>query len=421
MKKRLFRVLFFMMCITSYLPGDGQVTWIPCQNIGDLTRDGAVGFSIGDKGYVLSGRCHESTQFLNDTWEYDPQNDTWTQKADFPSQSRSGAIGFAIDGKGYFGLGNYSSNGVFYYLDDFWEYDPIANQWSQKGEFPGGERYGALGLATETKGYILAGYNGSQDETSVWEYSPETDTWLQKHDYPGNAFVRLSGFVINSELYAGCGGVDTLNEFWNYNPQSDTWTERTPIPVARTAAVGFSIGNTGYIGTGDAGFISKSASDLSYNDFWAYDPVLDSWTQFSGQNGGPGRSNAVGFSIGLFGFVGTGTDYYSTWGVVNYYNDFWMLDFSVGVDDHSKGLGISGYLSAYPNPVSGNYIVVRNGLEGGTGTLSLVSADGQVVWNNQVEPCSEIRVAAGNLPKGLYFLRLYQNESVKETTKIILQ
>jgi len=421
MKKRLFRFLFFVMCNTSFLLSNGQVTWIQCQNIGDLTRDGAVGFSIGDKGYVLSGRCHESTQFLNDTWEYDPQNDTWTQKADFQSQSRTGAVGFAINGKGYFGLGYYYSGGVFYYLNDFWEYDPQANQWTQKGAFPGGERYGALGLATATKGYVVAGSDGTQDETSVWEYSPETDTWLQKHDYPGNAFVRLSGFVINSELYAGCGGVDTLNEFWNYNPQSDTWTERTPIPVARTAAVGFSIGNTGYIGTGDAGFISKSTSDFSYNDFWAYDPVLDSWTQFSGQNGGPGRSNAVGFSIGGYGFVGTGTDYYSTWGTVNYYKDFWMLDFSVGVDNQPEGSGNTGCLSVYPNPVSGSYFVIRNILEGSSGKLSFVSSNGEIVWEHQVEPSSDIRVPASHFPKGLYFLRFYQNESVKETIKIILQ
>ncbi|MEZ5067507.1 MAG: hypothetical protein R2847_03055 [Bacteroidia bacterium] len=37
---------------------------------------------------------------------YDPLTNTWTMKATFPGLQRQGAIGFTIDNKGYFGLGS---------------------------------------------------------------------------------------------------------------------------------------------------------------------------------------------------------------------------------------------------------------------------------------------------------------------------
>ena len=40
-----------------------------------------------------------------DFWEYDPATNTWTQKADFGGTTRSVAVGFSIGSKGYIGTG----------------------------------------------------------------------------------------------------------------------------------------------------------------------------------------------------------------------------------------------------------------------------------------------------------------------------
>ena len=40
-----------------------------------------------------------------DFWEYDPAANTWTQKADFGGTARYGAVGFSIGSKGYIGTG----------------------------------------------------------------------------------------------------------------------------------------------------------------------------------------------------------------------------------------------------------------------------------------------------------------------------
>ncbi|PKP20302.1 MAG: hypothetical protein CVU06_10675, partial [Bacteroidetes bacterium HGW-Bacteroidetes-22] len=248
-----------------------------------------------------------------------------------------------------------------------------------------------------------------------------SDTWLQMPDYPGSAFVRLSGFAIGGNLYLGCGGNDSLNEFWQYNTLSETWTERTPIPVARFSAVGFSIGNTGYIGTGDAGLISKSTSDYSYNDFWAYNPGQDSWTEMVVLNSGSGRSGAIGFSIGQKGYIGTGTDYYTTWGMVNYYKDFWELDFSVGITDGPLSINNSGQLTVYPNPATGGYFNADIVLNGSVGLLSLISPNGVIVLEKQVECSSVVTIPVSHLPSGHYILRLNENGRMKAAAKITLQ
>jgi N-acetylneuraminic acid mutarotase len=54
---------------------------------------------------------------------------TWTKKADFGGGSRESGIGFSIGSKGYIGTGkNQGGN----YTKDFWEYDPATNAWTQK-------------------------------------------------------------------------------------------------------------------------------------------------------------------------------------------------------------------------------------------------------------------------------------------------
>ena len=77
----------------------------------------------------------------------------------------------------------------------------------------------------------------------------------------------------------------------------NTWLQKAYYPgtgVFRTS--GFSIGNYGYIGTGAAPYTV---------DFWAYDPTNDTWTQ-KADFGGPTRYDAIGLSIGNKGYIGTG-------------------------------------------------------------------------------------------------------------------
>ena len=83
------------------------------------------------------------------------QTGVWTQKADFAGGGRNGAVGFSIGNRGYIGTGVDNAGGV---RNDFWEYDPVSNIWTQKANFAGGVRTYAVGFSIGNKGYIGTGY-----------------------------------------------------------------------------------------------------------------------------------------------------------------------------------------------------------------------------------------------------------------------
>ena len=128
--------------------------WIPKANFGGGDVECAVGFSIGNKGYIGTGRNESGRK--EDFWEYDPQADLWTQRANFGGGKRYDAVGFSIGNKGYIGTG-WGENGISH---DFWEYDPQTNLWSQHANVGGGGRRNAVGFSIGNKGYIGTG----QDE-----------------------------------------------------------------------------------------------------------------------------------------------------------------------------------------------------------------------------------------------------------------
>ncbi|MBS1921160.1 MAG: hypothetical protein JST17_12985, partial [Bacteroidetes bacterium] len=301
------KILLLILSVLFFLEGYTQTpnSWTQKANFNadpvGWERAYAVGFSINGKGYIGTG-----TGYLNDFWEYDPINDVWTQKANVGGMGRRDAVGFSINGKGYIGTG-FGYNGSFSFLNDFWEYDPVTNVWAQKANFGGAARSSAVGFSINGKGYIGTGYNGSYFK-DFWEYDPTTNLWSQKPDFPGTARDQAVGFSINGKGYLGTGGDASFNytDFWQYDPDANSWVQKANFAgYSRAAAVGFSTSSKGYIGTGYVVPLGSS------KDFWEYDPTTNLWTQ-KADFGGTARNGAVGFSINGKGYIGTGS-----------YKDFW--------------------------------------------------------------------------------------------------
>ena len=267
------------------------------------SRRSAVGFCIGDKGYIGLG-SPDQLNFYSDFWEYNPVSNTWTQKANFAGTGtgRHGSVGFSIGSKGYVGLGNTSLTGN--YQNDFWEYDPDANTWTRVADFEGGARSPAVGFSIDNKGYVGTGNSGSVFRQDFWEYDPPTNTWTQRPYFQGGTRSWAVGFSMEGKGYIGTGmdATGLHQDFWEYDPVTYLWTKKANVPGrARHYAVGFSIGSRGFIGTGT----ENTAQAVYLNDFWEYDPVRNTWTQ-RGIYGGGVEYGAVGFSIGSKGYVGTG-------------------------------------------------------------------------------------------------------------------
>lgn len=75
-----------LVCLLSLCTGYAQQLTQKA-NFGGTARTGAVGFSIGTKGYIATGQT--ATAYTKDVWEYDQATDTWAQKADFRGPERA--------------------------------------------------------------------------------------------------------------------------------------------------------------------------------------------------------------------------------------------------------------------------------------------------------------------------------------------
>ena len=158
--------------------------------------------------------------------------------------------------------------------------------------------------------------------------------WIAKASIGDPPRGNAALFVISTDAYVGLGynqsigNTGRLQDLWRFSVDSG-WQQMADFPGApRSNAAAFSIGSYGYVGTGYDGV-------NVYSDFYQYDPVANVWTKKADFPGTP-RYDAVGFSVKGKGYIGTGIN-------VNWMNDFYQYD--PAQDKWSLTPGTSGNFS----------------------------------------------------------------------------
>jgi N-acetylneuraminic acid mutarotase len=330
---------------------------------------------------------------MNDLWQYDPANDTWTQKANLLGSPRRDAVAFSVDGKGYVGTGIDADEALgANKLKDFWAYDPALNTWTQVADYPG---VGGLGLYFATafdldgKGYVCCGKAGPNSYSNqLWEYKPSLNQWTQRANFPGGVRYQLSSFSIGLYGYVGLGTDQDIyrKDFWKYNAGSNQWTQIANLPASeRAASVTFSIGNRGFVCMGtDGGLL---------DDLWEYIPEIDYWVSRA-PYGGSERKNAVGFVVNGKAYVGTGKGYSGKKQGIEEYTPMQL----VGLNEI-----LNAEVSVYPNP-SSDFIKVNYDMLSPV-SLAIYSSTGQLVLSNQ-HIQNESTIDVSNLQSGYYIIRI---------------
>lgn len=382
MKTILILFLIFLLNIVCYSQWTQKADFA-----GSSNRSMAVGFSIGNKGYVGTGSetifCVpiSCSKDYNDFWEYEPTKNAWARKADFGGETRIQAVGFSIGDKGYIGTGGRSG-----FKKDFWEYNPSDDTWTRKADFPGYGRWAAVGFSIGNKGYIGLGLNGTTNFVDFWEYDPLTDIWTKKADFPGISRSGVVFFSIGNKGYVGLGlSTIQLNDFWEYNPVSDTWKQIADFPgSSRQVAKGFSIGNKGYVVAGHDGSYKK--------DLWEWDSTSNTWLQKE-DFGGSGRIHAVGFSIDSKAYFGTGNS------SNGYKNDFW--EYNSGITSVSNLIGYENSFKIYPNPAQ-NKITINTPEKS---IIEMTDIKGQKIEIFH-QNGSNMTIDISNYQSGIYFVKV---------------
>lgn len=409
-------------------------------------RFGVFGLSIGNKGYIGGGSYTPGDfnwQWFNDWYEFDPANNTWTTKAPYGGQARYFANCFTINGKGYMGSGSYRQDRIHqaYYLNDFWEYDPEHDLWTRKADIPEQGRFAGIGMSIGDKGYIGLGfYYYDTRMFDFYEYYPAADRWTRKADYPGSGPVQAVAFTIGNRGYVGTGGnYQPYSDFWEYNPYMDKWTQKASVAGGvRQSATGFSIGNKGYIGIG------SNSSDV-LNDFWEYTPGIASpipsiqfdpntVTTLAG-NGTAGFADGNGTGAQFNSPYGVVTDHAGNIYVADYYNHCIRKVTPGGVVSTLAGNGAAGFANGigtaaqfhYPRGIAidaaGNLYVADEGNHSirkvtPAGEVSTLAGNGTAGFADGTGSSAQFRNPSGVTvdPSGNIFVTDYYNHSIRKIT-----
>lgn len=395
-----FIVLLSLLQLHSW--GQAYNHWIKKADFEGLKRERAVAFTIGDFAFVGTG-VDTAENVCNDFWKYDPFLDSWTQVASLPGVARRNAVAFTIGKKGYVGTGfSHAESLLGVELNDFWEYNAITNQWTQKANYPSTPVYFATGFSVQDKGYICGGKRGPNNYTSILrEYDPQTNTWSSKANFPGGVRYQLSSFVIENSAYVGLGTDQDMyrNDIWEYKPSENEWTQKADLPASeRASSHAFSIGFRGYICMGtNGGYL---------DDLWEYNPYDNSWS-VRAPYGGTRRKGGVAFTLLGRGYVGLGK------GNSGKKASFWQY-----IPGSWVGLSESDELSfeVYPNPAT--ELLYVNSDKHTIDQLFLTDMQGKIIVNALNPTVIDI----SHLTPGNYQLIAFNKaEGIRSSKKIIVE
>lgn len=273
-------------------------------------RASATSFVVGDYAYVFGGRDSAGT-YLNDLWQYNTQNDTWTSLGKTPFKERVNATACVHDGVAYIGLGfNGRYNNSTGYLKDWWAYNPSKNTWQPLSDYPANTTARAVCMVGDGELYVGYGFCWTY-ERDMYCYDIAEDKWgyIDVHldrkatTFPTRSFGGV-GTTCQGRHFAGTGfRAYSLNWWGEFLPEGK-WIKRKDVPGKRTTAACAATNDFIYvIGGHHFGGVNTDGKVLA--DIQQYDPQTDTW-QYIGQLPNGGRMNHVAFSVGKRVFVGGG-------------------------------------------------------------------------------------------------------------------
>jgi hypothetical protein len=262
-----------------YVYGTDLQQWIPKTNFKDKRR-GAVGFTIGDYGYVGFGHIAASS-YRTDVYRYDQQESVWEETTPriitegvlppvsyatsfshdkngyviggvgqsgqqynqyvwrcsvdpddamtliwerlrrIPVVSFKNAISFVFEDKAYIGLSDSAVvAGINYKYREIWEYDIKADRWTSFTYCPPEFNFGDSGMGTRAAATVITNgkaYFTGKDQ--IWELDLRTKEWAPKSVLPINRFGGNVMFSVGDVIYLGVNS--KMTEFYQYFPLWD--------------------------------------------------------------------------------------------------------------------------------------------------------------------------------------------------------
>jgi hypothetical protein len=109
-------------------------------------------------------------------YEYNPANDQWTKKANFPAENRRRGVLFNISQRIFYGTGQ--SVQTLVGLRDIWEYKPATDTWKKVGDYPGGGTINLLAVNYFQNAFIGCGQQVIPNAAMAENIKDMADVWF---------------------------------------------------------------------------------------------------------------------------------------------------------------------------------------------------------------------------------------------------
>ncbi len=188
----------------------------PCNSsVMNFTINNIIYFGVGSESMEL--------------WAYNPINNQWAKKADFPGIGRSHAVSAVVNEKAIFGTGLSSNYGA---LSDFWSYDPVSDQWKTISPFKPGSRWDAQIFKIGDRIFCGAGlqYSNSSSrnvKNDFYEYDINTDTWTFIGDFIESLW-RKKPITFSAK---GKGYLALLNSLYEFDTYLLKWKQVDDLSI----------------------------------------------------------------------------------------------------------------------------------------------------------------------------------------------
>lgn len=318
----LFIVVLFVSCEKEEPIIYPENVFTAIEASSEVARACGTAFAFNNRAYITLGRKKSSQSLLNDCWEFNPTDNTWSKKQDFPGEGRVFPISAVVDDKVYVGLG-YNQAGVYReasYLKDFWMYDPVTDQWAQKNSLPSSCTNNAVTFVYNSEIYVMHGFETNGFSRECWKYTPETDKWAPLADFPGRWRSCAVACTDGSRFFTGTGyDTSNRNDWWEYFPATDSWKKQNKMPdTGRINAVAFALEHRFFVATGGY-FAGEHTGAHLKSDLMEYHPTENNWSKVGYIPGG-GRENAISFILSNKVYIGFGENYSTI------LNDLWCFE-----------------------------------------------------------------------------------------------
>ncbi len=320
--------LIFLILISLSLDLSAQDYWYPRDTVKGPPKSAMAAISFENIGLIIGGL--DEFGFKRKMYSYSPFQDDWNEEVSLGGTSgegleRGSACAFMLyhenTRKAYVCLGQTQTVA---YMKDLWEFNPQSETWSQKANFAGTARRQSVCFTAANLAYVGTGEGATGLKKDFYCYNPEINAWTQIADFAGTARRDAAAFELNGFGFVGTGDDGTLKkDLWMYDIQSDSWIDKADFPgTPRAGAVAWSAFPVAYVGTGE------DVNGVFKNDLYEYSYYLNAWVQRANMPA-PGRKNAFAFYIDGVSYVGAGYN-----GI--FLEDFWAYSGTAGIESFER-------------------------------------------------------------------------------------